>query len=266
MGEKVLSLPRKRRVDVLRFAAVGPVAPGRLSPRPRRGRPLRARARDLDVRRRLDPSRGRAGRRVAAEVRRELSRYDGTESRLRSTPPRSRSTSTACRRCAAASSTARFPHTLRVRVVPELPVAVLRRGADSFLVSARGRVIAPASRSAQDTVAAAHLAAGRAPTSSSAPCSAVGTGASRPARSPRSSAAASPNRVTFVRALDGQITLGLRGGLEIHLGPPVDLRVKIAIARSIVPGLALPSTGGPTTSTSPCPERPVAGRNPQPAG
>ena len=39
-----------------------------------------------------------------------------------------------------------------------------------------------------------------------------------------------PNRVAFVRALDGQITLGLRGGLEILLGAPVDLRLKIAIA------------------------------------
>ena len=35
-----------------------------------------------------------------------------------------------------------FPHTLRIRVLPELPVAVLRRGAESWLVSARGRVIA----------------------------------------------------------------------------------------------------------------------------
>ncbi len=35
-----------------------------------------------------------------------------------------------------------FPHTLRIRVLPELPVAVLRRGPESWLVSARGRVIA----------------------------------------------------------------------------------------------------------------------------
>ena len=39
-----------------------------------------------------------------------------------------------------------FPHTLTIRVVPELPVAVVRRGSDSFLVSARGRVIAPVGR------------------------------------------------------------------------------------------------------------------------
>ena len=34
-----------------------------------------------------------------------------------------------------------FPHTLRVHVVPEQPVAVLRRGEESWLVSARGRVM-----------------------------------------------------------------------------------------------------------------------------
>src|SRR5262249_42478518 len=34
-----------------------------------------------------------------------------------------------------------FPHGLRVTVVPERSAVVLRRGADSWLVSARGRVI-----------------------------------------------------------------------------------------------------------------------------
>ena len=34
-----------------------------------------------------------------------------------------------------------FPHTLRITVVPERPAAVLRRGADSWLVSTRGRVM-----------------------------------------------------------------------------------------------------------------------------
>ena len=32
-----------------------------------------------------------------------------------------------------------FPHGLKIRIVPEVPVAVLRRGADSWLVSARSR-------------------------------------------------------------------------------------------------------------------------------
>jgi hypothetical protein len=75
-----------------------------------------------------------------------------------------------------------------------------------------------------------------------------------------------PKRISFVRALDGQITLGLRGGLEIMLGPPVDLRLKIAIARGILPLLALPAHGGPDYLDVTVPERPVAGRNPQLSG
>ena len=69
-----------------------------------------------------------------------------------------------------------------------------------------------------------------------------------------------------MRALDGQITLGLQGGLEIQLGVPIDLRLKIAIARSILPTLALPGKGGPDYLDVTVPERPVAGRNPQPSG
>ncbi len=42
-----------------------------------------------------------------------------------------------------------FPHTLRVFVTPERPVAVVRQGARSYLVSARGRVMATIPRTAR---------------------------------------------------------------------------------------------------------------------
>ena len=35
-----------------------------------------------------------------------------------------------------------FPHTLRITVVPEVPVAVLRQGSSSWLAAAGGRVVA----------------------------------------------------------------------------------------------------------------------------
>ena len=54
--------------------------------------------------------------------------------------------------------------------------------------------------------------------------------------------------------------------IEIHLGAPVDLRLKIAIAHGIVPGLALPAAGGPDYLDISVPERPVAGRNSQLSG
>ena len=69
-----------------------------------------------------------------------------------------------------------------------------------------------------------------------------------------------------MRALDGQITLGLRGGLEIQLGAPLDLPLKVAVARGILPLLALPRAGGPDYLDVTVPERPIVGRNPQPSG
>ena len=45
---------------------------------------------------------------------------------------------------AAASYDRDFPHTLRVLVRPEHPVALLRHGADAWIVAASGRVIAAA--------------------------------------------------------------------------------------------------------------------------
>ena len=52
-----------------------------------------------------------------------------------------------------------FPHTLKVRVRLERPVAVLRRGADAWLVSATARVLRAAGAAAL-SAAAADLAAG----------------------------------------------------------------------------------------------------------
>jgi cell division septal protein FtsQ len=262
VGEKVLSLPRKRRLDVLRFAPSGRsllsgvalvlVAVG-----------LYGLARETSMfgvgTIRIEG----APPAVAADVRRELRRYDGqslvtvdanvVEQRLDGLPT-----------VRSSVIDRSFPHTLRVRVVPEIPVAVLRRGADSFLVSARGRVIAPVALGTHRPLPRIWLpvrteldigswlggeAGGLAARSLAA---FVGSGFT--------------NRITFVRALDGQITLGLLGGLEIRLGAPVDLRVKIAIAHGIVPRLALPSEGGPDYLDIAVPERPVAGRNPQPEG
>jgi hypothetical protein len=156
-----------------------------------------------------------------------------------------------------------FPHTLRVHVVPELAVAVLRRGADSWLVSARGRVIGKIPRGGHGNLPRIWL-----PPQTEIEAGAL-LGDDPGGLATRSLAAfvgsGFPNRISFVRALNGQITLGLRGGLEILLGAPVDLRLKIAIAHGLLPMLALPSAGGPDYLDVAVPERPVAGRNPQPS-
>jgi cell division septal protein FtsQ len=157
-----------------------------------------------------------------------------------------------------------FPHTLAIRVIPELPVAVLRRGVDSWLVSARGRVIAATGRGEHralpriwlpqqtDITVGSLLADNPGGLAARSLSTFVGSGLS--------------TRIAVVKALDGQITLGMRGGLEVRLGAPVDLPLKIAIVRGLVPSFASPATGGPTYLDVAVPERPVAGRNSQLSG
>ena len=157
-----------------------------------------------------------------------------------------------------------FPHTLRIQVLPELPVAVLRRGAESWLVSARGRVVATVALGAQRDLPRIWLPSRTEISKGAFLTDEPGALAARSLAAFVGSGFS--NRVAFVRALDGQITLGLRGGLEIQLGAPIDLRLKIAIARSILPTLALPGRGGPDYLDITVPERPVAGRNPQLSG
>src|SRR5204863_101365 len=124
---------------------------------------------------------------------------------------------------------------LRVRAGPETPVAVLRRGAGSWLVSARGRVISPVGLGANRPLPRIWL-----PSSTEIAVGAL-LGDESSALAARSLAAflgsGFPNRISFVRALDGQITLGPRGGLEIRLGAPVDLRVKIQVGADTTRGL-----------------------------
>jgi cell division septal protein FtsQ len=262
VGEKVLTLPRRRGFDVLRFAPSGrSFALGAAFLLVALGLYGLARETSLFAVERIRVV--GASPALAAQVQRELRRYDGhslvavdasaVEQRVDGLP--------AVRSSVVDRS---FPHTLRVRVLPEVPVAVLRRGADSWLVSARGRVIAPVALGTRRTLPRIWLPAR---TEIELGSLLGGESGGLAARSLAAFVGSGfTSRITFVRALDGQITLGLRGGLEIRLGAPVDLRLKIAIAHGIVPTLALPSLGGPDYLDIAVPERPVAGRNPQPEG
>lgn len=157
-----------------------------------------------------------------------------------------------------------FPHTLTVRVIPELPVAVLRRGADSWLVSARGRVIAPTARGGHRALPRIWLPQQTDITVGSLLADDPGGLAARSLSTFVGSGLTA--RIAVVKALNGQITLGLRGGLEVRLGDPVELPLKIAIVRGLLPSFASPAAGGPTYLDVVVPERPVAGRNSQLSG
>jgi cell division protein FtsQ len=152
-----------------------------------------------------------------------------------------------------------FPNTLALTVVAERPAAVVRRGADAWLVAASGRVLrllAPGARpplvrvwvpAATDVRIGSHLAGSAA----------------------RAVAAIAPivdtpfaARVRTARAEADHVTLELRSGVEVRLGDLSQLDLKLAVARQIVGAHGAPLRGYVDVSV---PERPVA-TNPQVGG
>jgi cell division septal protein FtsQ len=262
VGEKVLQLPRRRSFDVLRFApsgrsfAIGAslvVVVGSLYALARETSMFAVRSIEVVG----------ASPALAAEVRAELRSFDGRSLvGLNGDAVEQRVNELAAVRGSVVDRA--FPHTLRIHVLPELPVAVLRRGVESWLVSARGRVIAAVPLRARSNLPRIWLPSRTAIVKGAFLSDAPGALAARSLAAFVGSGFTT--RIAFVRALNGQITLGLRGGLEIQLGVPVDLPLKIAIARGILPTLALPRAGGPDYLDITVPERPVAGRNSQPSG
>ena len=160
---------------------------------------------------------------------------------------------------AAATYDRGFPHTLRIHVVPERPLAVLRRGADGWLVSARGRVLRMLEHPGRSSLPRiwvprwVSIAVGE---TIGEPQGARGIAALAPVRD-----TAFLRRVRDVRATAGELTLVLRSGLEIRLQNTSALPLKLAVARRIVPLLTPP--GYLDVSV---PARPVARENSQPEG
>ncbi len=154
-----------------------------------------------------------------------------------------------------------FPHTLKVVIVPERPVAVLRRADESWLVSARGRIMrkltqgqfpglpriwvtrqvdASLGSTLSDTNALNAVAA-------VAPLLRVHF----------------PIRVASVETKDGQVTLQLRTGLALIVGDTTDLRLKYVVAKQLLPGV---QAGAGSYLDVSVPERAVSGTNPQVGG
>jgi cell division protein FtsQ len=148
-----------------------------------------------------------------------------------------------------------FPHTLRVTIVPEVGVAVVHRGTETWLVSARGRVIAriaPRTRALMPRIwvpAATPVQAGvflsPALGGDAAPALALAQGF--------------PVRIATATLVRGQLAFQLRSGVELRLGEPNDVRLKLAVARRALPLLP----GGTTYLDVSQPDRPVAGANSQ---
>ncbi|HEY3541664.1 MAG TPA: FtsQ-type POTRA domain-containing protein [Gaiellaceae bacterium] len=155
-----------------------------------------------------------------------------------------------------------FPHTLHIDVVPERPVAVVRQGAKAWLVSARGRVMAPVPPHA--LAHGAHALARIWIPRSTAVAIAGFLPANHAAAVARALALAVGFPAHFTTAAlhrDG-LTLRLRRGVELRLGEPTDIRLKLAIARRALRHLP----PGSTYLDVSVPGRPVAGKNSQLSG
>ena len=145
-----------------------------------------------------------------------------------------------------------FPHTLRVTIVPEQPVAVLRRGTETWLVSARARVLRKIRRGTFPLLprvwAPSSLAVARG-SGVGGRAAAIVDAVARLRSSPL------PGGVRGATYAEGTgIMLLLRNGLKVQLGEPEQLDLKLAVARRIVS--VVPS--GTTLLDVSVPERPVS--------
>jgi hypothetical protein len=153
-----------------------------------------------------------------------------------------------------------FPNTLRVVVVPERAVAVIRQGAAAWLVSARGRVLRTLPRDTHRSLPRIWL-----PRSADVQ---VGATVASDEGGQAAAALATARRVGFhwrvrdVSTTDGGLVFSLRSGLQLRLGDEHDLALKLTVAARI-----LPLVRGAAYLDVSLPARPVAGSaNAQPAG
>jgi cell division protein FtsQ len=150
-----------------------------------------------------------------------------------------------------------FPHTLRITVVPERAAAVVRSGRSTWLVSARARIVRRIARHAEPGLPRIWL-----PTSTRLEPGAF-LDAEDGGRAAVALAVAGrfpvPVRSASLRA--GALVFHLRSGLELRLGEPTGIRLKLAVARR---ALAVMPAGMTYLDVS-VPGRPVAGTESVPA-
>jgi cell division protein FtsQ len=155
-----------------------------------------------------------------------------------------------------------FPHTLRLVVRAERPVAVARRGASAWLVSGDSRVIARTPPGTHRDLPRVWLSGSADPQPGAA---LTGGSALRAVRAlARAQSAHFPGRILFVRPREHDLSFVLASGLELRLGDVRAIRLKLAVAAQIVPKLLQDGTYAYLDVS--VPGRPVAGSNSQPSG
>jgi cell division protein FtsQ len=151
-----------------------------------------------------------------------------------------------------------FPHTLRVTVVPETSVAMLHRGTQTWLVSARGRVVAHVPRGTYPLLPRIWVPTGASVAVGAFLADTEGGAAARALALVRRF----PARIATAALSHGELTFRLHSGVEVRFGAPTDLRLKLAIARRAL--LLVPA--GTTYVDVSVPDRPVTGTDSQLSG
>ena len=156
---------------------------------------------------------------------------------------------------AAAGYDRNFPHTLRVTVRPEHPVAVARRGQKAWLVAASTRAIAEVPLGTHPELPRIWLAHSGEPQVGATLTDRFGLRAVRALAFARS--AGFKGRVRMVRVRERDLTFRLGSGLELRLGALRAIPLKLAIAQRVIPGLL--TQGRYLYLDVSVPARPVAG-------
>jgi cell division protein FtsQ len=156
-----------------------------------------------------------------------------------------------------------FPHTLRIFVVPERPVAVIVQRSAGWVVSERGRVMSRSGPRGLDEYPRIDFQAAQGLT----PGQTIrDPGALAPLRALARIGETFPGRVRAARLEGGRLVLVLGASTELRLGEPVDLDVKLAAAARVLGALSRDDRARLAYLDVSLPERPVAADNTQVAG
>jgi cell division protein FtsQ len=149
-----------------------------------------------------------------------------------------------------------FPHTLRVLVRTELPVALLRRGHEAWLASGSARVLRQVVQRPLPDLPRVWLS----PSEDPLPGAVLDEPAATAVRALVPIRGAHlPASVRSIRAVDGELTITLASGTAVLLGDGARIRLKLAAAARI-----LPEIGDATYLDVSVPERAVSGMTPVP--
>lgn len=145
-----------------------------------------------------------------------------------------------------------FPSTLRVDVTPERPIALLRRGRDTWLVAGTGRVLERVRSEALPPLPRIWLPATSEPIVGAVVSDRAGIEAVR-ALVPMDDVRL-PASIRSVKVEQGEVSLVLDDGTLVLLGVPSELRLKLTVVARV-----LPLAGGAPVIDASAPDRVVAG-------